>query len=105
MNMTATTARMGHNAESPIDRLGALNAQIAELTEQAEPLKVEIKAMGVGTHNGQLFAANVAQVDPTESYDPKAMEAKLRELGVDNRWFKKNTKVKAGYLRLTVKDR
>lgn len=102
---TATIAKMGHNAESPIDRLGAINAQIANLTEQAEPLKVEIKAMGVGTHNGQLFAANVAEVAPSESYDPAAMEAKLRELGVDNRWFKRNTKIRAGYLRLTVKDR
>lgn len=102
---TATIAKMGHNAASPIDQLGAVKAQIADLEAQAKPLAEEIKVMGPGTHAGQLFDANVAEVGETESYDAGAMEAKLREMGVDNRWFNKNKKIKAGYLRLSVKAR
>lgn len=101
----AAFAKIGHNAENPIDQLGALKAQIAALNDQADPLIAEIKGMGPGAHQGQLFDANVAEVGESESYDAAAMEAKLRELGVDNRWFNKNVKIKAGYLRLTVKAR
>lgn len=105
MNMQTTAAKIGHNAPSPIDQLGALKAQIAALTDQSKPLEAEIKAMGPGNHQGELFDANVAQVDETESYDAAAMEAKLRELGITNAWFRHHTKTKAGYLRLTVKAR
>lgn len=103
---TATLTRMSQNtANDPIDRLGALKAQITALTDEAKPLEADIKKMGPGTHSGQLFDANVAQVDPSTGPDPVAMEAKLRQLGVDDRWFSRNQKVKAGYLRLTVKAR
>lgn len=102
---TAAIAKIGHNANNAIDRLGILNAQIADLEAQAKPLKADITAMGIGRHEGDLFAATVSEVAPSESPDPAAMEAKLRELGVDNRWFNKNTKTRAGYTRVAVKDR
>lgn len=102
----ATIARIGQTmANNPIDRLGALKAQIAALTDEAKPLEADIKAMGIGGHQGQLFDANVADVAPSESYDAAAMEEKLRDLGIDDRWFKRHVKTKAGYLRLTVKAR
>lgn len=61
--------------------------------------------MGAGKHEGQLFLATVSDVEESESYDAAAMEAKLRELGVDNRWFNKNKKIKAGYRKVLVKSR
>jgi hypothetical protein len=39
-----------------------------------------------------------------ESLDAKAMEAKLREMGVDNRWFSKNTKTTRGYTALKITE-
>lgn len=102
---TAQIAKIGSNSATAIDRLGALKAQIAALADQAKPLEEQIRAMGAGSHQGQLFDANVAEVGESTSYDPAAMEAKLRALKVDDRWFSRNTKTKAGYLRLTVKAR
>lgn len=100
----ATTAVVGHNSSS-IDKLGAVLANIASLEEIAKPLKEEVKAMGPGQHDGDLFRATVSDIDESTSFDAKAMEAKLRELGVDNRWFNKNTKIKAGYRKVLVKSR
>ena len=88
-----------------IDALGAVLAQIADLEAQAKPLKEEVKGYGPGKHEGQLFLATVSDVEESESFDAAAMEAKLRELGVDNRWFNKNKKVKAGYRKVLVKSR
>lgn len=98
-------SRIGHNSSNPIDELGAIKAELAALNDRAKPLEAEIKAMGPGSHQGQLFDANVAEVAGRESYDADAMEAKLRSLGVDNRFFSKITKVSAASLRLTVKAR
>lgn len=92
-------------ANNPIDRLGAIKAQLAALNDEAKPLEADIKGMGPGTHTGQLFDANVAEIPETSAPDPVAMEAKLRSLGVDDRWFNKNQKTRAASLRLTVKAR
>ena len=99
-------AKIGHNqANSPVDRAGALKAEIAALEAQLKPLEAEIKALGAGTHPGDLFDANVAEVAPSESYDTASMEEKLRDLGVDDRWFSRHIKIKAGHLRLSIKAR
>ncbi len=90
---------------NPIDALGAVLAQIKDLEDIADPLKIEVKAMGVGQHDGQLFRATVSEVAESESYDAKDMEKKLRELGVNDNWFRHHTKVKAGYRKVLVKSR
>lgn len=105
MNQTTITKISQNTANNPIDRLGALKAQIAVLTDEAKPLEADIKAMGAGKHSGQLFDATVADVAPSESYDAEDMEKKLRELGVTDNWFRHHVKTKAGYQRLTVKAR
>jgi hypothetical protein len=105
MNMTATIAKIGHNAQSSIDVLGSLNAQIAELEAQAKPLKADIIAMGPGRHEGRLFAASVSEIAPSESPDASDMEKKLREMGVNDNWFRHHMKTRAGYSRVRVEDR
>lgn len=88
-----------------IDELGKVLAQINDLESIAKPLKETVKAYGPGQHDGQLFRATVSEVEESESYDSAAMEKKLRELGVDNRFFNKIVKIKAGYMRVLVKSR
>jgi hypothetical protein len=105
MNMTATTAKIAIQANDPVDRLGALRAQIADLESEAKPIVDELKTQGAGVYEGTLFRVKIAEVAGRESYDSAAMEAKLRSLGVDNRFFSKITKVSAPSLRLTVTDR
>ena len=103
---TATILKISSNMSNhPIDRLGALRAQIADLTAEAKPLETEIKAMGEGPHAGGLFDAHVAVVADSESYDADDMEKKLREMGVTDSWLRHHKKVRSGGLRLTVKAR
>lgn len=87
------------------DRLGDIRAQIAELKAIEEAIVADIKAMGVGAHEGDAYRATVSEVADREALDPKAMEAKLRELGVDGRWFAKNTKTVRGYVTVKVSAR
>lgn len=102
--MNTASISKNHNAH-PVDRLGAIKAQIDDLEDQAKPLKAEIIAMGAGKHDGQLFQATVSEVAESESYDANDMEKKLRELGVTDSWFRHHKKIKAGYSRVLVKSR
>jgi len=49
-----------------------------------------------------LPRATVSDVAERQSLCPKAAEAKLRELGVDGRWFSKNQKTTKGYTTVKV---
>ena len=69
---------------SPVDRLGEIKAQIAELKAVEAFLIDEIKAMGAGAHEGAAYRASVSEVAARSAPDPKAMEEKLVELGVEN---------------------
>ena len=92
--MTTSTATISNI--HPADRLGDIKAEIARLSEIAKFLDGEIKALGAGAHEGDLFRATVSEVAEGSTLDAKAAEAKLRELGVDGRWFSKNQKVRKG---------
>ena len=81
----------------PADRLGDVKAEIARLKEIEAFLLEEVKDLGAGAHDGDTFRATVSVVAERQSLDAKAAEAKLRELGVDARWFSKNQKVAKGY--------
>jgi hypothetical protein len=87
---------------SPVDRLGDIKAEIARLKEIEAFLTDEIKNLGAGAHDGGLFRATVSDVAERQSLCPKAAEAKLRELGVDGRWFSKNQKTTKGYTTVKV---
>jgi hypothetical protein len=84
-------------SNNPIDALGDIKAEIANLTAIAKIYEAQIKDLGVGAHDGDLFRGTVSEVAERSSLCPKAAEAKLRELGVDGRWFAKNQKVAKGY--------
>jgi len=90
---------------SPIDRLGDIKAQIAELKAIETFLIDEIKAMGAGAHEGAAYRASVSEVAARSAPDPKAMEAKLVELGVDGRWFSRHMKTSAAYTTVKVSAR
>lgn len=87
---------------SPVDRLGDIKAEIARLKEIETFLTDEIKALGAGAHEGDTFRATVSEIAERSSLDAKAAEAKLRELGVDGRWFSKNQKTTKGYTTVKV---
>jgi hypothetical protein len=90
---------------TPVDRLGQIKAEIARLKEIEAFLVEEVKAQGVGAHDGDDYRATVSEIAERSSLDPKAAEAKLRELGVDGRWFSKNQKVTKGYTVVKVTAR
>ena len=87
-----------------IAQLVEIRNQIAELQNLEKALAEEIKALGAGRYEQGSHAATVYTVADRESYDARAMEAKLRELGVDNRWFSKNTKTTRGYTALKITE-
>lgn len=84
-------------AGSVVDRLGNIKAQIAELKAVEANLINLLANSGEGAVDGDIFRATVSTVAERSSLDAKAAEAKLRELGVDGRWFSKNQKVAKGY--------
>ncbi len=88
-----------------IEELANIRAQIAELTAVEKFLVEEIKAAGEGTYVEGNYSATVYTVGERSTADAKAMEQKLRELGVDNRWFAKNQKVTKGYTALKLSVR
>jgi hypothetical protein len=92
------------DAQSPVDELGALNAQIAVLAKRAKALTEQIKAWGPGQHPGTLYSATVYDVPSRESYDAVSMETRLRELGVDDRWFSRHIKTTKASVGLRVTD-
>lgn len=90
---------------SPIDRLGEIRAKIADLKEIETFLIDKIRSMGEGAHDGDAYRAAVSTVADRKTLDPKAAEAKLRDLGVDGRWFSKNQKLVKGYITVRVSAR
>jgi hypothetical protein len=60
----------------PIDELGWIKAQIADLVKREEALKVRIVTLGPGAHEGRLFRATVTE-SVRETLDMEAVRAKL----------------------------
>ncbi len=87
---------------SIVDELGEIKAMIAELKKQEDALTATLKAEGAGEYEGLLFRVVVSEVEETQKLDPKKAEKKLRELGVDGRWFSKNQKKTKGYVKATA---
>lgn len=96
---------VGHN----VDQLGAIKAQIADLEIKRKELEARIKhdaeTTGEARFDGNLFQATVVTTAESYTLDAKAAEVKLRELGVDGRWFAKHKKVRAGSISIRVTAR
>lgn len=88
-----------------VDELGMIRAQIADLDAAKKALEESIKLRGVGAYEGAAYRASVSEVAASKSLDPVAAEAKLRELGVDGRWFSKNQKERKAYATVRVTAR
>lgn len=91
-----------------IDQLGELRAQIADLNAVADKLAADIKELGAGSHDGELFTATVTKVDEAWSADPKAIAAELKRLmGVEafERFCAANLKKREGYTSLKLTSR
>ncbi len=83
-------------AAAAVDQLGDIKARIAELKKEEARLAGIVAESGRDAIDGFTFRATVVVTADRQSPDPKAMEAKLRELGVDGRWFAKNQKTTKG---------
>lgn len=90
------TAPITNLTVAVVDRLGEVKAEIARLKELEAELAARLIASGDTAIDGSLFRATIVTTAESSSLDPKAAEAKLRELGVDGRWFSKNQKVRKG---------
>jgi flagellar hook assembly protein FlgD len=89
-------------AGNVVDRLGDIKAQIAALKAIEANLIGVLVNGGEGAVDGDTFRATVSTVAERQSLCAKAAEAKLRELGVDGRWFSKNQKTTKGYTTVKV---
>lgn len=98
----ATAANTIEFTTAIVDRLGDIKAQIANLKKIEADLVARLVDTGDSAIDGNLFRATVSEVAERSSLDVKAAEAKLRELGVDGRWFSKNQKVTKGYTTVKV---
>ena len=67
------------NLTTTIDRLGALNAQIAKLTAEQDALKAVMVEVGPGKYQGDFYAITVTEASQREGHD-KVMKAKIEEL-------------------------
>lgn len=61
---------------NPVDSLGFIKAQIADLEKQAKAFHAQIVAMGVGAHEGDIFRASVSIAD-RETTDWRAVAEKF----------------------------
>ncbi|UGY15199.1 hypothetical protein HAP48_0042860 [Bradyrhizobium septentrionale] len=59
-----------------VDELGLLEAQIADIETKAQPLRDQIKAMGAGAYEGDLFRAVVSEYE-RKNLNMKAVKKKL----------------------------
>lgn len=101
----ATNANTIDLAGSVVDRLGDIKAQIAELKQVEANLIALLINTGDTVIEGDKYRAAVSTTAERQSLDPKAAEAKLRELGVDGRWFSKNQKTTRGSTSVRVSAR
>lgn len=56
------TVTAAHALALKVDRLGAINAAIANMKEEADRIRAELEAAGLATIEGQIFRASFAQV-------------------------------------------
>jgi hypothetical protein len=96
------TAPVTDFSSAIVDRLGDIKAQIADLKKIEADLVQRLLDSEQSAIDGRFYRATVSQVAERQSLDVKAAEAKLRDLGVDGRWFSKHQKTTKGYATVKV---
>jgi len=76
------------------DEMGLLSAEIKPLTDRLDQIKQSFREMGESQkHSGEFYAVSVSKKGITISVPREKLEAKLRELGVDQNWFDDNSEI------------
>jgi hypothetical protein len=76
------------------DEMGLLAAEIKPLTDRLDQIKQSFREMGESQkHSGEFYAVSVSKKGITISVPREKLEAKLRELGVDQNWFDDNSEI------------
>ena len=91
--MNAVANVLNFPAEHPVDRLGALKAQIAALEAEADAIAESLRAQGKGLYEGSLFKASVSDETLVQTFDAAAAKARLLEAGVPQSWIDGNVKI------------
>ena len=60
MNTAVLSRSVSRRLAAQVDKLGSLNAQIAELESRAELIKAELKSTGLDTIRGTLFKCAIS---------------------------------------------
>jgi hypothetical protein len=79
------------NIKALVDQLGAVKAQLADISKIEKALKDELISLGVGSYDGETFSASVSET-VRESIPVADAVEKLEELGVSKQWFVAHTK-------------
>lgn len=98
-----TPAVVNMEMADTVDQLGRVKARIAPLVATEKDLKEQLYNVGPGDYEGKLFRATVSEVFRSGP-DMEAMLAKLKELGVTQKWIDAHQKTTA-YLAVTCKAR
>jgi hypothetical protein len=88
--MNAVAQVIAFPANHPVDRLGELKAQIANLQAEADKIAEDLRAKGKGAYEGSLFKASVSDESLVQSFNGAKAKAKLAELGVSPEWIAAN---------------
>ena len=91
--MNAVANVLNFPVEHPVDRLGALKAQIAALEAEADAIAESLRAQGKGLYEGSLFKASVSDEALVQTFEAAAAKAKLLEVGVAQSWIDGNVKI------------
>ena len=91
-------------ATSPVDRLGALRAQIAALEKIETILVEEIKGWGAGVYPADVFSATVGEPTSRDTFDAAKAKKRLSQLGASDDWIANCVKTSAPSSRLTLTD-
>ena len=62
MNTAVLSRSVSRRLAAQVDKLGSLNAQIAELESRAELIKADLKSTGLDTIEGTLFKCAISTV-------------------------------------------
>ena len=92
---------------SVVDQLAAVNAQIKALQDQADVLKQVLVAQGPGSYASDIYKAVVSEIEDSVAVNYKQVAEYLAgkvSAQVYGNAVKKASKIKPGYIRVSLYD-